>query len=259
MDLDLYLRVLWRFRRLVTVGFVLAVVLAAFSFAKISTAGGSPKLVYRQSETWQSEAKLQVTQKGFLEGYATPTYQPDPTPGAPAVQKNDLARLSTLAVYWANLATTREVQRFMRHPPTKPNEVTVDAVAGPPFASLTYLPVISIKAIGTTAAAASALALDQTNAIIRYVTRNQNSAEIPVPDRVIVRLANPPHEATLIGKRGKTLPVIVFLAVMIAVLGLAFVLENLRPGIRVVSDPEEAEELPSEQARRASNERRRRA
>jgi hypothetical protein len=44
-----------------------------------------------------------------------------------------------------------------------------------------------------------------------------------------------PQDAVLVVGRKKTLPITVFLAVLIATLGLAFILENLRPRLRSVS------------------------
>jgi hypothetical protein len=265
MDLDLYLRVLWRFRRLVAIGFTLAVVLSVFSFAKISTSSGSTKLVYRQQQTWQSEAVLFVTQPGFPWGTTTPQYE-DPRNGVPAIPKADAQRLSSWAVLYARLATTFQVQRLMQHPPKKPTDVTAETIAAPPFSTPAILPLISVKALGTTRERAAALATDQAQAIMKYVVRNQRGADISPSDRVMIQEVQPPvpRLATLVGKRGKTLPVIVFLAVMTAVIGLAFVLENLRPGIRAVSDadedsnlPAQQPQLPAQQTRRSYKKRRR--
>jgi hypothetical protein len=251
MDLDLYFRVLWRFRRLVAIGFVLAVVLTVFSFAKISTANGSTKLVYRQAQTWQSEAVLFVTQPGFPWGTTRPQYA-DPRNGVPAIPKADAERLSSWAVLYAQLAGTNEVQKFMAHRPLKPTDVSNTTIAAPPFSTPAILPLISVKALGTSPQRASALAQDQAQAIMKYVVGNQKASNTAPSDRVMIQEVQPPDPklSKLIGGRGKTLPVIVFLAVMIAVVGLAFVLENLRPGIRAVSDKDEDQDLHVEQARR---------
>jgi hypothetical protein len=277
MDLALYFRVLWRFRRLVAVGLALAVILSLLSFVKISFAGGSPRLAYSQAQTWQSEAVLFVTQRDFPWGRTTPQYQPaSPSEGLPAVPTADANRLSSLAVLYAQLATTYQVQRFMQHRPAKPTDVTVAAIPAPPFSTPAILPLISVKALGTSQPKAAALAADQANAIARYVDLNQQDAQTPVSQRVLVQEVQRPgdHPATLVGKRGKTLPVIVFLAVMIATLGLAFILENLGPGIRVVDDvavgadddlgrgnhrAREAAALSAEPTRRPADQARRRA
>ena len=64
MDLNLYLRVLWRFRLIVVVGFVLAITVAFASVAKVG-ADGSLSISYRQQPTWQGTTRLFVTQQGF--------------------------------------------------------------------------------------------------------------------------------------------------------------------------------------------------
>jgi hypothetical protein len=259
MDLDLYFRVLWRFRRLVAIGFALAVVLAVFSFAKISSTNGSTKLVYRQAETWQSESVLFITQPGFPWGSTTPQYVPaQASQGVPAIPTADLTRLASLAIIYAQLAPTQRVQRYMKHPPLKPTDLTVETVQAPAFWSPPVLPLISIKALGSSPQSAAALATDQTDALMKYVKSEQRAAETPAAKRVVVEeIQSPaPKLAKLVGKRGKTLPAVVFLAVMIAVIGLAFLLENLRPGIRAVSDADEDSEPSAEQARRSQKNRR---
>ena len=91
-----------------------------------------------------------------------------------------------------------------------------------------------------------------------HVERNQRAANTPTSQRVLVQeVQSPlPSLATLVGKRGKTLPIIVFLAVMIATLGLVFVLENMRPAIRAV-EGEPEEDSPSDDTARLAEQIRR--
>ena len=72
MDLQLYLRVLSRFRVLIFGGLFLAFVLAVFSYVRVGLSNGSPKLAYRQTQLFQSDSKVFVTQKGFPWGRTTP-------------------------------------------------------------------------------------------------------------------------------------------------------------------------------------------
>jgi len=260
MDMQLYLRVLWRFRPLVAGGLAIAVALAVLSFAKVSFAGGAPTLKYRQAQTWQSEAVLFVTQRGFPWGTTTPQYEPaNPTQGLPAVPTADANRLSSQAVLYAQLATTNQVQRLMRHRPAKPTDVLVATVPAPPYSNPAILPLISVKGLGTSPQRAAALAADQARAIILYVQRNQRAADTPTPFRVLVQeVQSPlPKLATIVGKRGKTLPIIIFLAVMIATLGLVFVLENVRPGIHAVEDERDDDIKRDNTARRVAEQIRR--
>ena len=47
-------------------------------------------------------------------------------------------------------------------------------------------------------------------------------------------LLNRPYQAKVYAQPSKTLPVAIFLTVLIATIGMAFILENLRPRIRTV-------------------------
>jgi len=82
MSLELDMRVLWRFRVLVLAGLLLAILLAGMAMFKVDFGGGAPKLTYRQSETWQSTARLLITQDGFPEGRTTLPGAGGPLPGA---------------------------------------------------------------------------------------------------------------------------------------------------------------------------------
>ena len=62
MDLRLFSRVVWRFRLLVGLGFLLALALAVLSLARVSFADG-PHLTYRKPTIWSSVTTLLVTQR----------------------------------------------------------------------------------------------------------------------------------------------------------------------------------------------------
>src|SRR5215207_7640957 len=108
MDFRLFARVLWRFRLLVLLGFILATALSMLALVQVSAEG----LKYRQSELWASTTRLLVTQTGFPEGrlYAQ---QPDMTtnPGVPVA---DPGRFNNLAILYSELATSDPVRRLMR-------------------------------------------------------------------------------------------------------------------------------------------------
>jgi len=98
MDLALYARVLWRFKFLVIAGFIAAVVLATLSFAKISFAGGTPKLTYRKAETWASYSRVLITQPGF-------------SFGSISASQNAVATLGGLTGFYSQLMYSRAVQQ----------------------------------------------------------------------------------------------------------------------------------------------------
>ena len=71
MDLPLYGRVLWRHRAIVVAGILLAFALAFLSMFKVGWADGSPKVDYRKPVTYQSQATIFVTQRGYPWGAAS--------------------------------------------------------------------------------------------------------------------------------------------------------------------------------------------
>src|SRR5919199_801399 len=68
MDLQLYARVLWRFRVVAGTGAAIAILLAFLSYVKVGFAHGHPTVAHRQSEQWASYSKIFVTQRGFAIG-----------------------------------------------------------------------------------------------------------------------------------------------------------------------------------------------
>ena len=117
MDLNLYFRVLRRFRVLVGVGFVLALVLAMLAFVRVGFSEGSLDVTYRQSEVWASTSTVFVTQAGFPLGRATfdEVIPVEPTDGGTAPsyipRYNDPNRFSGYAQLYARVATSDILER----------------------------------------------------------------------------------------------------------------------------------------------------
>jgi hypothetical protein len=246
LDLQLYFRVLKRFRVLVLAGFALASLLAGLSYASVEFEEGGLGLVHRQDETWQSQARLFITDRGFPWGRTRPEYVVDPRGETPPIPTADAGRLSSLAILYAELAGGDPVKSLIpgravistQSDPALvavPGLVEVRAVPAPPFSSPNILPLINIRAIGTTPTEAIGLARRTTNALVTFIRRQQSAAAIKPQERVVVQVIDEPDSARLVAPRGRTLPLIVFTAVMIAFIGLAFVLENLRPHIPTVA------------------------
>ena len=249
MDIRLYMRVLWRFKWLVTLGLVLAVMLAVLTVARI---GFPPSLEYRQSEVWTSQTKLILTEPGFPWGRSIYPIQPTPAPDEldkPFVPKYaDPGRFYGLAELYAQFANSDEVLAI-----AKRRGLGDSSFAAAPIPTSTgngSLPLLAITSLASSAEGAVDAANLGSKALREYLSREQVSAAIPERQRVRVDVVSGAREATLAEGRRKTLPVIVFLSVMIAVFGLAFALENLRPR----SSP--AEDAPAErvltQARRSA-------
>jgi hypothetical protein len=242
MDLQLYARVLWRFKAIVLLGLVLALTLALLSTVRIGRDGAT----YRSPELWSSTMRLIVTQSGFPEGrlYAQepprPGEDPATTPrlsspsGIPVV---DPARFNSLAILYAELATSDAVRQLMR----RQGPVRGQIVATPlrDERSGTLLPLIELGAISTSPRSSILLVMRASNALSSYLERQQRANNVPEPDRVVVEPIIQPRGAQLFRPRSKTMPIVVFLVVMFAVVGLAFLLESIRPRPREADAPAE--------------------
>lgn len=245
MDFALYARVLWRFRLLVAVGMLSALTLALLSLVRVSADG----LTYRQSELWSASIRLLVTQAGFPEGrlYAeTPTdgTEKTPEPGAPIA---DPARFNALAILYSQLATSDPVRRqILRGGPLR------GRIAAQPLRdeqSGTLLPLIDLTALAKTPRDAIVLAQRAAGALDTYIGNQQRAHDVPATDRVVLQPIVQPREAELYQPRSKTMAIVVFLAVMLATCGLAFLLENAKPRER------ELDELPDASFRRSEQQR----
>lgn len=242
MDLALFFRVVWRFRALVASGLVLALALSFLAFVRVDFGDGF-KMSYRQAEQWESLSTLFVTTPDFALGGLEGTTDSEASTAA-------ADRVTSLASLYMQLATTDPVLRIMaRNGPvdgvlqTFPVTSTGDPRGEP-------LPMVTLSAVSSSPGRAQALARRHVAAFLEYLRRDQEARGIAPRDRVKVDVVRQPQPAVLMQPRKKTLPVFVFLAVAIAVLGLAFVLENLRPRVRVL--PDEAQGLPGERARRTA-------
>ena len=223
MDFRLYARVLWRHKLVVTLGLGLASALAVLSIVRIDSEGFS----YRQSELWSSTMRVGVTQSGFPWGRLFAEEQEDakgpPDIGIPVADPN---RLNNLAVLYAELAMSDPVRRLMRREgPVLGEIIATPLVRGD---NRIMLPLIDLTGIAETPAGSIELATRSATALAAYVRTQQGENEVPPADRVVVEPIMRPREAEIYQPRSKTLPIVIFLAVMLATSGLAFLLENVR-------------------------------
>ena len=252
MDFRLYGRVLWRFKPIVLLGFVLAVALAGLSVVHVSRDG----VTYRESVLWSSTTRIGVTQKGFPWGRLLAQEQ---TPGEAAqnlgIPQADPNRLNTLAVLYAELATSDPVRSLMRLDGAIPlcdresdsgasgrasdrcgKIVATPVVVGD---NRVALPLVDLMAIAPSPRAAVDLAQQSADAFGTYIRDQQKANDVPQADRVVVQQLVRPKPPEVFQPRSKTMPIVVFLAVMFATVGLAFLLENARPrGPEAVGEPE---------------------
>lgn len=236
MDLQLVGRVLWRFKLLVLGGFALALCLSFLAMMNVSFKGGTPKFSYRDTEQWDSVSMLFVTSHKFPWGSVLAPQSQDVVPRTMPEETVptgvDPAHLTSLAGLYARLAMSDEVYRMMLKSGPITGTVQAEPLAAGKDNSGSPLPMIGLSAISTSAQAAHELAKRHVNAFVRFLEQRQAEADIPREERVVLEVASSPQRPVLVEPRKKTRPVIVFLAVMIAVIGLAFVLENIRPRVR---------------------------
>lgn len=238
MDLQLYLRVLWRFRLLVLVGLLLAFALAFLSHISVAFNGTQPTFAYREAQLWESRASLWVTREGFDAGRAT-------------LSTEDVAAsYPGLAALYANLATSDEVRAIMLQEGPINGSVTVSTSYDKERRS--SLPFVVTSAIATSPDAARTLAGRQMNALIEFIDQQQDAEGIPRNERVVLKVLKRPAPAGIVADRSLTRPMVIFLTVMIAVLGLAFILENLRPRVRPVARDDVRAISPRETERRSA-------
>lgn len=244
MDLALFFRVLWRFKVVVMLGLSLAFALAFLSFVKVDFAKGFT-MTYRENEQWESLSTLFVTDPKFS---LTSVGGSSESADAAAAARE---RMISLTALYMQLATSDPVLRLMaRDAPidgivqTFPITSTGDGRGDP-------LPMLTFSAMSVSAERAHALARRHIAAFLEYLRQDQIRRGVHSSDRVKVEVVRQPQAPALLLPRKKTRPIIVFLTVMIATFGLAFVLENMRPRVRAISgDARPA--VPAHRARRSA-------
>lgn len=235
MDLGAYMRVLSRFKVLIILGFLLAAALAFLATAKVSFRAGKPHVTYRQSQLYQADTILLVTQQGFPWGR---TVLPASTDGLPtgtqstSPQYADPNRLAGLAVFYAELANGDAVQAAIKRDKSLHGLMNASATLPNPSQYNSVLPFVDIQGFATTPHQAVLISSKGTAALQRYIEQQQSAAGIAQTQRVLLDIVKKPDKVTVAVRRKKTLPIMVFLIVFTAALGSAFILENLRPRVR---------------------------
>jgi hypothetical protein len=237
MDLRLFGRVLWRFRQIVIIGFLFAVLLASFSYVKVSFGSNGISLHYRSNALWASYTRLFVTQPGFKWGSSVVNPRSRSAENQASilgVQSASETRLSSLATIYANLVHSDEVLALMRQ--RGPVHGIVEAAALPIIqGSESVLPMISIAGIAPTKEQSRALSANAAHSLRRFISRQQAASGIAPSERIVLQVINKAGGTKLYAPRKKTLPIVVFLTVMLAVIAVTFILENLRPQIRAAA------------------------
>lgn len=232
MDIGLYVRVVWRFRFLIALGFAAACLLATLAVAQLDFKGGVPTLTYRKHELWMGSQKLLITQKGVPWGrLSLPTTSGSTTSSSSSKGQvfADPSRLASLAPFYAQLANSAAIQRFFPIGSVKATPVVDNSTA---YANV--LPILQFNAFAFTPQKADSLAQSAAKLFRNYVTKQQASASIPQGQRVLLQPLTDTMPPLLVQPRKKSLAIVAFVTIMIATLGLAFILENLRPRERTL-------------------------
>ncbi len=244
MDLQLVFRVIWRFKWIVLPGFVLALALAFLSVVKVSP-NGNPVFAYRTQPRYESDTTVFVTTHGFPWGALNLRAGSDVNAPHGSVDSDVLRNLASL---YTQLALGGEIMQILEREGPVNGELGATQLFAP---DSTTLPLIALSAVSNSPGNAKALAQRHLSALESWLRRSQNEAGIQSDNRVVLEPINGPTKARLIQGRKKTMAMLIFLAVSMAVIGLAFVLENLRPRARPVEESETGSgSLASAQAQR---------
>jgi hypothetical protein len=224
MDFNLYGRVLWRFRKLVAAGTVLALLLSLLTVFTI----GSHGLTLRHKPVYRAQSTLLLTQPRFPAGRAVSgTY-------SQGVAVDDPNRLSSIATYYVQLVSGDALQSLFARSRVSGKVIAAPVYYTTPAFYSIQLPMMTITASSSTSRAAVALAAYASKTFRSFVRGQQNAASIASEQRVVIEELRKPDQTLAVGGAKKTLAAIVFLTVMMAVVGMAFVLENLRPSLRPI-------------------------
>lgn len=232
MDLVLYARVIWRFRLIVVAGIVLALMLAFLSVARLRADGGL-HVAYR-GEQWEATSTIFVTQPGYPLGRAVfDEFVEIPGQSTVIPKLSDPSRFGTTALIYARIAQSDDVRLLMRRMGAPDGRVSAQTQTAE-VSSAILLPTVNISAFAESAEEATAVAQVAVRALIEYNRTEQARNDISAENRVQLKVLNLARDATLVKGRPVTRAAAVFLAVMLLVVALIFILENARPRMRAV-------------------------
>jgi hypothetical protein len=253
MDLRDAGAVLWRFRFVVVVGLLVALLGGLLAYVRVGFDDSfRPTFSYREDQVWSSDAVLFVTQKGFPWGRSViiPPGESSSTDTEGGAQPSnqqfaDAARFGTLAMLYATLATSDPVRQIMLADGPLGGEVkaapilateTLDASLRSQLRFESPLPLIRVTARADSPAAARTLASREVEAFLAYLDDQQNASRIPPRNRVEVSVLQRPAEPKLVEGRSKLYAAIVFVGLALGALTLPFVLNNALPRTRRTSE-----------------------
>jgi hypothetical protein len=231
MDLRNHLRVWWRWRRLLSLGLLLAVALGTLASFKPVLNGITPDIQWRKEAVYTSNARLFVTQRGFPWGRAT---LPGTQPGAAALPKGSLDfaapdRFANLAIVYAYIAQSEQVRALIG-----PGTLADQIVVTPQFLNTgDPLPLLTLETKGKTPVAAQALNIATIKALREYLDREANQNAVPADQRVQVQVLNPPPLGAISDGRSPILSAVALVLMLVLTFTAVYILENLFPTVGV--------------------------
>jgi hypothetical protein len=207
------------------------------SAARITFVGGKPKLTYRDPVIYTAEARMLVTQSGFpwgrviLPGSGTSgATTAGSAPSSNSGNYADPSRFSQLAAFYAALVNGDQIQQQVVHPKLH-QALTAQAEVDSQIDQT--LPIVDFNSLAPSPQGAIAVATSGLNELRAFVSQQQADAGIPAGQRVLLETLQQPNKAKVAVPHKKTVPIVAFMTVMLATLGLVLALENLRPRARL--------------------------
>jgi len=237
MDLPGLGKALWRFKWVSIGGFMLACLLAVYATARISFSGIS----YRTPVIYTAETKILVTQAGFPLGRTILSTTPT---GRSKTQYADPGRFVQLAGVYATLADSDQIQRKLVHPKDEEQLIATPEVD---TQTQTALPIIDVVSLAPSQRRAVDMARQATSMLDNYLETQQKDAGVPAGQRVLLQTLQQPYRVTVAQGRKKTVPIVVFMTVLLATIGLVLGLENIRPRVRLSEVREFSAYVPAEE------------
>ena len=237
MDLKSVAAVIGRHRVAMAIGILVAFALAFLAAFRLDASSIPPPR--RQATTYQSTARLFVTQEGFPWGRSALRYTTKPD--QPPVVEGDPDRFASLALLYSQLANTNRIQGRLAE---EDRGAVVAKVVTESQYSSTPIPMIDIAAKATTPAHARELARTVTGSLVGFIERNQAQSKIPPDERVVLQVIDPARLGIVVSSPSPALPALVFLTLLFLTIGVVFVLDNWRrrpPTVQEVREVEDAE------------------
>jgi hypothetical protein len=237
MDLRLFFSVIGRFKLLVIAGVVLAACLAVFSVGKPELRNGKPALKYRKAAQYGTYTRVLLTAPTVAEiKDAGPTGGVSPLD----IQSSIQAGLPGLATVYASFVGSDAIRSELYSTTHVNGLVAGSPVKVDPFGGGGYLPIVSIEAVADTPEGAVKLGGAVLPALKTYLKQLQRAGQLPLSETAGLTLLNQPAQVFVVRPHSKMLPIGVFIVALGAVFGLAFLLENLRPRVKLAAPPQEA-------------------